>query len=64
MEQSRVVRLPQHISDAVKRISQVRAELMARDGRGNYPSDEEVASVLGITPAKVALYCKVTALFG
>jgi DNA-directed RNA polymerase sigma subunit (sigma70/sigma32) len=54
-----VVRLPQHITEVVKRISQVRAELMARDGRGNCPSDEEVAAVLGITPAKVAFYCKV-----
>lgn len=58
-EQSRVVRLPQHITEAVKRIGQVRAELLSLDGRGNYPSDEEVAAVLGISPAKIAFYCKV-----
>ncbi|KAK9902018.1 hypothetical protein WJX75_001343 [Coccomyxa subellipsoidea] len=58
-EQSRVVRLPQHITEAVKRISQVRAELAAKDDFGRQISNEEVAAVLGLSPAKVAFYCKV-----
>lgn len=57
-DQSRVVRLPQHILEANKRIHQVRAELAAKDGYGCAVSDEEVAALLGIAPAKVAFYTK------
>ena len=63
-EQARVVRLPAHITDAVKRINAVRAELEAAgagegglDGGG--PSNEEVAAVLGLTASKVHFYRKV-----
>lgn len=61
-DQSRVVRLPQHILEANKRINQVRAELAAKDGYGRMIPDEEVAALLGISPAKVAFYTKVCAL--
>ncbi len=58
-EQSRVVRLPQHIMEAVKRINQVRTELASKEDFGRHISNEEVAAVLGLSPAKVAFYCKV-----
>ncbi|CAL8466126.1 g5662 [Coccomyxa elongata] len=57
-DQSRVVRLPQHILEANKRINQVRAELAAKDGYGRMIPDEEVAALLGISAAKVAFYTK------
>ncbi len=61
-DQSRVVRLPQHIVDANKRISQVRAELAAKDGYGRVIPDEEVAALLGISATKIAFYTKVRAV--
>lgn len=57
-----MVRLPQHILEANKRINQVRAELAAKDGYGRMIPDEEVAALLGISAAKVAFYTKVCAM--
>lgn len=54
-EQGRVVRLPLHILDGVKRIREVRASL-AKERGGGPVSDEEVARVLGIPASKVAFY--------
>jgi len=59
-EQGRVVRLPVHILDAMKRIKSVRASLAAgKEGRS--VTHEEVAQVLGIPASKVAFYEKVCA---
>ena len=60
-EQGRVVRLPLHILDGVKRIREVRASL-AKERGGGPVSDEEVARVLGIPASKVAFYERVRAL--
>ena len=57
-EQGRVVRLPLHILDGVKRIREVRASL-AKERGGGPVSDEEVARVLGIPASKVAFYERV-----
>ena len=59
-EQGRVVRLPLHILDGVKRIREVRASL-AKERGGGPVSDEEVARVLGIPASKVAFYERVRA---
>ena len=59
-EQGRVVRLPLHILDGVKRIREVRASL-AKERGGGPVSDEEVARVLDIPAAKVAFYERVRA---
>ena len=58
---SRVLRLPLHILDGVKRIREVRASL-AKERGGGPVSDEEVARVLGIPASKVAFYERVRAL--
>ena len=59
-EQGRVVRLPLHILDGVKRIREVRASL-AKERGGGPVSDEEVARVLDIPASKVAFYERVRA---
>ena len=57
-----MVRLPAHITDAVKRINAVREQLEAagggKGGEGG-PTNEEVAAVLGLTASKVHFYRKV-----
>ena len=58
-EQGRVVRLPVHILDTMKRITTVRSSLAGKDGHSNLVTDEEVAHVLGISAAKVAFYERV-----
>ncbi len=64
-EQARVVRLPAHITDAVKRINAVRADLEAAgggaEGEAGGPTNEEVAAALGMTASKVHFYRKVRA---
>ena len=58
-EQGRVVRLPVHILDTMKRIKTVRASLAGQEGHGSLVTDEEVARVLGISASKVAFYERV-----
>ncbi len=59
-EQGRVVRLPVHILDTMKRIKTVRSSLAGQEGRGSsVVTDEEVAHVLGIPASKVAFYERV-----
>ncbi len=58
-EQGRVVRLPVHILDTMKRIKTVRSSLAGQDGHSTLVTDEEVARVLGIPASKVAFYERV-----
>ena len=58
-EQGRVVRLPVHILDAMKRIQTVRSSLAGKDGHSSLVTDEEVARILGISASKVAFYERV-----
>lgn len=59
-EQGRVVRLPVHILDAMKRISAARSALAALKGHASLVSDEEVACELGIPASKVSFYERVS----
>jgi DNA-directed RNA polymerase sigma subunit (sigma70/sigma32) len=59
-EQGRVVRLPVHILDTMKRIKAARASLAQQQGRtSGLVTDEEVARVLSIPASKVAFYERV-----
>lgn len=58
-EQGRVVRLPVHILDTMKRIKLVRSGLAGQHGHSSLVSDEEVGRVLGIPASKVAFYERV-----
>ncbi len=61
-EQGRVVRLPVHILDTMKRIQAVRSSLAQQQGRASgLVTNEEVARVLCIPVSKVAFYERVRA---
>ncbi|KAK9804222.1 hypothetical protein WJX72_001922 [[Myrmecia] bisecta] len=55
-EQSRVVRLPVHISDTVSRIQRVMAQLNSQPDRVQPATHEEVGAVLGLSAARVRHY--------
>eukprot|EP00271_Cylindrocystis_brebissonii_P008643 TRINITY_DN23113_c0_g1_i1.p1 TRINITY_DN23113_c0_g1~~TRINITY_DN23113_c0_g1_i1.p1 ORF type:complete len:670 (-),score=112.36 TRINITY_DN23113_c0_g1_i1:1367-3337(-) len=58
MEQSRTVRLPCHLFETLSRINRAREMIFAEFGR--MASDDEVAELVGITPAKMASTLKCT----
>ena len=58
-EQGRVVRLPVHILDTIKRIQAVRSSLAGQDGHSGLVTDEEVAQVLRMPASKIAFYERV-----
>ncbi|CAG9463041.1 unnamed protein product [Pedinophyceae sp. YPF-701] len=54
-DQSRVVRLPVHVYDTLRKISRVRQELVAERQSEDEPSVEEIAMEMGTRPERVAM---------
>ena len=52
--QSKTIRLPVHVVDTVAHIR--RAEMRLRDALGHDPTDQEIATELGINPRSVQMY--------
>jgi RNA polymerase primary sigma factor len=59
-DQARVIRLPVHLHDVISRIRKTEAELLNELKRR--PTPEEVAEVVGITPARLVLLNKAARL--
>jgi len=57
-EQSRAIRVPEYMTDAINKITKKTFELFEQYGRN--PTDEEIGENLGISPEKISETLKIT----